>query len=982
MTNQTRWGATLALVMMALGASAQSPGITGVERRTTTAGATEIAIVGTDLTAPVRVRTRDASTHIYEFSGHLRTQRSRFTVNSGGVEFVSYGWYSARPPKVRVLLKVNANVESEAVSRDGQWVIVVNRKAATAPATNATANPGTRSDVLPAVGAPRPANPQPTPATKPANQKTEPAKTNVRGENVFGTSVWDMPAAPTRPATTPAGEVKPAPRTVNEQTPVRTETKPTQTSKPTPTTPVNQAPATTPAVKPTAQPVAQPTQTPAQTPASNPLRTQTGAATDTIRDPQRAAGATSVVSLDFVQTDIVQILKALAIQSNVNIVVAPEVSPADKPVRLTVTLNKVSLDDALSVITAMSNLRYGKVGSTYIVTPTAQFAQAVQNIASRSGQELETRVVNLVSGEGERIKEATLKAIPQDGRSGYYQILIPGVDQMPAGAPAPAPAAGQEGQAPQAAPASSGQPTLRRAGYLMVIGDPTRIDAIVGYVRRLDEDIARTLSRTDDRGTVVVGVQSGESGKIREMLVRLVAEHPRAAEFTITESVLEGTTRGEAATVAIMMVGPKSEMSWLETWAKDLDRKMCQVQGKTYQENIEGLEKNWEIVELKFVEPTILELDIKTRFRGVQVSLFPDPVTPGLGGSTSSNTQEQAGGADSGANSGGGQAQTSGGTGAGGSGESGGSSQSESRSITGREPMRLALRGTRQQIDEVLRYISMVDQPARQVALELRVMELTREEAMKLGLDWNLVTGGRLTNIRVNQGAGDTAANPGTISGSYQFQDTDTLNALISLDSSNNGRRLIARPNTLVSDGRSTDLFVGDTIRYIKSIQSNQNGVTVETDSINVGVTFTIKARIGGDGNIALDLDQNFSILTSFLPVPGGGNLPQTSDRRTKMFVNMKSGETLAIGGLILDQDRKRFSGIPVLKDLPIIGRFFSRTDNSRVRNEIVFFLTAVSVNDQNRANAANPARSAAATPDPLGEYERSRGIKKPGGTR
>lgn len=977
MTNQTRWGATLALVMMALGATAQSPGITGVERRTTTAGATEIAIVGTDLTAPVRVRTRDASTHIYEFTGHLRTQRGRFAVNTGGVEFVSFGWYSARPPKVRVLLKVNASVESEAVSRDGQWVIVVNRKAATPPATATGTRTG--SDVLPAVGAPRPATPQPTPATKPVNQKSEPAKTNVRGDRVFGTTVWEMPAAPTRPATTPAGEVKPAPRTVNEQATPRPEVKPTQAPQPAATTPVKQNPVSTPA-KPVSQPVVQPTQPVSQTPARNPLRTQTGAATDTIRDPQRAAGGTSMVSLDFVQTDIVQILKALAIQSNVNIVVAPEVSPADKPVRLTVTLNKVSLDDALSVITAMSNLRYGKVGSTYIVTPTAQFAQAVQNIASRSGQELETRVVNLISGEGERIKEATLKAIPQDGRSGYYQILIPGVDQMPAGAPAvPAPAAGQEGQP---APAASGQTAPRRAFYLMVIGDPTRIDAIVGYVRRLDEDIARTLSRTDDRGTVVVGVQSGESAKIREMLVRLVAEHPRAGDFTITESVLEGMTRGEAATVAIMMVGPKSEMSWLETWAKDLDRKMCQVQGKTYQENMEGLEKNWEIVELKFVEPTILELDIKTRFRGVQVSLFPDPVTPGLGGSTSSNTQDQAGGANSGAGSGAGQAQTSGGSGAGGSGESGGSSQSESRSITGREPMRLALRGTRNQIDEVLRYITMVDQPARQVALELRVMELTREEAMKLGLDWNLVTGGRLTNIRVNQGAGDTVANSGTISGSYQFQDTDTLNALISLDSSNNGRRLIARPNTLVSDGRATDLFVGDTIRYIKSIQSNQNGVTVETDSINVGVTFTIKARIGGDGNIALDLDQNFSILTSFLPVPGGGNLPQTSDRRTKMFVNMKSGETLAIGGLILDQDRKRFSGIPVLKDLPIIGRFFSRTDNSRVRNEIVFFLTAVSVNEQNRANAASPARSAAATPDPLGDYERSRGIKKPGGNR
>jgi type II secretory pathway component GspD/PulD (secretin) len=182
-----------------------------------------------------------------------------------------------------------------------------------------------------------------------------------------------------------------------------------------------------------------------------------------------------------------------------------------------------------------------------------------------------------------------------------------------------------------------------------------------------------------------------------------------------------------------------------------------------------------------------------------------------------------------------------------------------------------------------------------------------------------------------------------------------------------------------VSDGRSTNLFVGDTVRYIKTIQSTQNGTTVETAEVQVGVDFNIHARIGGDGQIALSLDQNFSILTGFTPVPGGGNLPQTSDRLTNMFVNMRSGETLALGGLILEQDRKRVNGIPLLKDLPIIGHLFKRTDNSKIKTEIVFFLTAVEVNQESRKNAASPATSSTKVPDPLGDYGRTQPPKGSG---
>jgi len=682
--------------------------------------------------------------------------------------------------------------------------------------------------------------------------------------------------------------------------------------------------------------------------------------------------AAQMVSLDFVGTDIIQIMKALSIQSGVNIVTSPDVSPADKPVRVTISLNKVTLDEALTYVTAIANLRFAKVSNTYIVTPAENFSQAMRQVMERMGGRYETRVINLVSGQAHKIKEAVEKSISPAGQKGFYEVIVPTAADLPGVALSPVPAAdGGDGKAGTPAPATQGPAkNSGRVYYLMVVGDPARVTEVENYIRDLDAKIADSSSfnRQADMSTVVVPVQSGETGRIKLMIDRLVAEHPRAAEFSIQESILEGTTKGESMTMTLLMIGPKEEVSKLESFAKTLDKELCAVMGKSYEADLAGLEKVWEVVDLNYAEPSLVELDLKTRFKGLQVSLMPNPVTPGAKGSTTA-TQSQSGATGSGSGEAGGAAGD-GGT------ETKTGTSTDSKSITGREPMRLVLRGTRSQIDEARDYLAMVDVAPRQIALELRVMELSQEEAQKIGIDWNLITGGRLNPFRVNQSAGDTAGSPGTISGGFQFNATDSATVLATLDQLNGGRNLIARPNALVSDGRATNLFVGDTVRYVKSIQSTQNGTTVETDEVKVGVSFDISARVGGNGQIALDLSQNFNILTGFTPVPGGGNLPQTSDRLTNMFVNMRSGETLAIGGLILEQDRKTVNGVPLLKDLPIIGALFRRTSTSKSKTEIVFFLTAHEVNEGNRKNAASPGHSEKKTPDPLGDYQRGRAPK------
>ncbi len=271
-------------------------------------------------------------------------------------------------------------------------------------------------------------------------------------------------------------------------------------------------------------------------------------------------------------------------------------------------------------------------------------------------------------------------------------------------------------------------------------------------------------------------------------------------------------------------------------------------------------------------------------------------------------------------------------------------------------PMKLVLRGSKEQIQNALQYLSVVDVAPKQVALELRVMELTKEDALRVGLDWSILTGGTVKSLRFNNGIESSSATPGTASGVLGFAGGGTLSILSTLDQLANNRNLIARPNLVATDGRETELFVGDVVRYIKSIQATQNGITVETGEVPVGVRLAVLPRVGGDGQVTLDLRPAVTTLNGFTPVPGGGNLPQTGLRIAQSTMTVNSGETIAIGGLIQDVDRKRESGIPILKDLPIIGMLFKRTENSRTRSEVVFFLTAKVVDSTNRKDAANPA--------------------------
>ncbi|HWA82772.1 MAG TPA: hypothetical protein VG820_05035, partial [Fimbriimonadaceae bacterium] len=607
----------------------------------------------------------------------------------------------------------------------------------------------------------------------------------------------------------------------------------------------------------------------------------------------------------------------------------------------------------------------------------ARFPDMMESISHRAGLVSETRVIPLFSREGTQIKAAILKMVPPSTETGRYELVLPSekvqVNQTQENGSASISGGGKSDGGNQGTSGAQGKETKivqqtdtadKKDDYIVVVGTPGRMDSVEQSVRSLDQQICMALGIKVGTTQAIVRKTYEPKGILAQDLLKALLG-PDKKEFDGVELV--ATPGLSSAKQAIVCSGREYDVDRVLRIFTDLDSAP------------DAANTNYEVVDLKYVMPNFVMAQLTKDVPGLKVSFLPPPIDPRVGiDYKEQGTLSGAKGAGSDSGSGGGSDSGSGGgnsggassgnggsgdSGSGGSGSNGGQLGSGGQVNTSIKtstkantfPMKLLLRGTADQIGAAKQYIAMVDLAPRQVAVELRVMELTHEEALQVGLDWSILTGGTLKSIHINQNAYGDDTNTGNLGGNLKFHGGGTASILGRLDAISNRNNVIARPSILANDGVPTNIFVGDEVRYVKSITTSQNGPSVITDEIDVGVDFTVTARIGDGGNILLDMEPTLKVLEGFTAVPGGGSLPQTSRRSAESQMSIKSGETIAIGGLIQEQDRKTRKGIPFLRDLPIIGHLFSRTDNDKTRSEVVFFVTVKQVGEDNRQGAANP---------------------------
>lgn len=259
----------------------------------------------------------------------------------------------------------------------------------------------------------------------------------------------------------------------------------------------------------------------------------------------------------------------------------------------------------------------------------------------------------------------------------------------------------------------------------------------------------------------------------------------------------------------------------------------------------------------------------------------------------------------------------------------------------------LLLTGTDADVARARQILATVDTRPAQINYEAKVTEVNLNSAKNLGLTYDFT--GAHTTIGESLATGETPAStvfadpyPGRVSKLRTFVRTPLsqfvtvqLNALFQ----SGDAKLLSDPNISAVDGQPAAAFIGDTIRYVSSITQTPTGQTVTTDSVNVGIKLFVTGKVNNDGYITLNIHPEVSTITGYLQTPGGGNLPQVSTREATTTLRVKDGDTIAIGGLISENDIKNIQKVPLLGDLPFFGALFRNTNTTHRRDEVVIFV-------------------------------------------
>lgn len=110
-----------------------------------------------------------------------------------------------------------------------------------------------------------------------------------------------------------------------------------------------------------------------------------------------------------------------------------------------------------------------------------------------------------------------------------------------------------------------------------------------------------------------------------------------------------------------------------------------------------------------------------------------------------------------------------------------------------------------------------------------------------------------------------------------------------------------------------------------------------QIQQIRTGITLRFTPLLGDDGYITLKLDPEVGDAITVTPQ---GN-PQTTIRRASTMVRVRPGETIVIGGLVQEFEKRSKSKVPLLGDLPLVGQIFQKkTSSTKKRTKLILMIT------------------------------------------
>lgn len=233
-----------------------------------------------------------------------------------------------------------------------------------------------------------------------------------------------------------------------------------------------------------------------------------------------------------------------------------------------------------------------------------------------------------------------------------------------------------------------------------------------------------------------------------------------------------------------------------------------------------------------------------------------------------------------------------------------------------------------------------------QVLLRVRVSEMSRSVVKQLGISpgGNFSLGG--ATFGVTGGAlGFTSTSFTSLNATIPLIGSSTLTALLQALESNGLVKTLAEPNLTAISGETASFLVGGQFPVPSPQPAAGGGTTISVIYKDFGVRLTFTPVVLASGVINLRIATEVSQLSTQGQITANGfTIPALSVRRAETTVELPSGGSIAIAGLLQNDIQNTIRGIPGLKDIPILGSLFSSTQFQRSESDLVIAVTPLLV--------------------------------------
>jgi type IV pilus secretin PilQ/predicted competence protein len=287
-------------------------------------------------------------------------------------------------------------------------------------------------------------------------------------------------------------------------------------------------------------------------------------------------------------------------------------------------------------------------------------------------------------------------------------------------------------------------------------------------------------------------------------------------------------------------------------------------------------------------------------------------------------------------------------------------------------------RETRSNIDTVRKLLVTIDKPTRQVMIEARLVEVTANPKQSYGINWSGVVGsstsaqtfsyGAPANASTSSTGSTSTSTNGTIPlsnlalgnpnnhnilgnfsqlalGQFAILSVPQMSATLRLLNEDTDAEFLANPRVVTADNLQAKIEITRN-QPVPQLNFNEQTATavfggfqdkkfgntlIVTPSINKDNFVTLKVKPEISNKVA---DQNFNFAGATV------SSPVIDTRSLESNVLIRSGDTLAIGGLLQDEVNKARNKVPLLGDVPVLGYLFQERLNARTKRNLLVFVT------------------------------------------